>query len=230
MDGTLADRAYQGLRRKLATGELRAGQRIVNRTVAKELNVSQTPLREAVNRLASEGIVEYVPGAGAYVRVLGLQELLQLYDLREHLEPFAAALAAKHVTDAELLEMQSICDDWRRIARAIRDGGRAGATAAEMARWNDDEERFHTLLLGASRNRWLIAIARNLRLLAVAFAVQREHPQLLGLHAAAVTWREHVRILRALRRGDSDAAERILLQHVRNGRAYIVNSLQNRVR
>ncbi len=74
MEATLTDRAYLGLRRALASGELRAGQRIVNRTVAKESNVSQTPLREAINRLASEGIVEYVPGAGTYVSTISPAE------------------------------------------------------------------------------------------------------------------------------------------------------------
>jgi DNA-binding GntR family transcriptional regulator len=226
MESTLTDTAYKGLRAKLANGSLRAGQRIVNRTIAKELKISQTPLREAINRLASEGVVEYVPGAGAYVRSVTSQELLQLYDLRELIEPFAAASAARHIAEAELLEMSSICDDWRRIARQIRDSNRPAATAEEMARWNDNEEHFHTLLLQASRNPWLLSVARNLRLLSVAFAVQRENPQLLGLHEAAITWREHVRILRALSRHDAAAAERLVKQHVASGRNYVVKSLR----
>jgi DNA-binding GntR family transcriptional regulator len=227
MEGTLTDTAYKGLRAKLANGSLRAGQRIVNRTVARELNISQTPLREAINRLASEGIVEYVPGAGAYVRSITSQELLQLYDLRELIEPFAAASAARQIGEAELLEMGSICDDWRRIAREIRDGGRSTVTVEEMAQWNDNEEKFHALLFQASRNPWLLSIARNLRLLSVAFSVQRENPQLLGVHAAATTWREHVRIVRALRRHDAENAERLVRQHVASGRDYVVRSLRS---
>jgi len=230
METTLTDLAYQGLRQKLARGELRAGQRIVNRTVAKELKISQTPLREAINRLASEGVVEYVPGAGAYIRTVSRQDLLHLYDLREQLEPFAAAQAARNGTEAELLEMYGICDDWLRIARRIRDEGRPAATAEEMERWNDNEERFHALLLDASRNRWLVLIAKNLRLLSFAFAVQRKSPQLLGLHEAAVTWRDHLRIVRALGRRDAAAAERLLRQHVARGRAYVVRSLRTQER
>ena len=224
METTLADQAYKGLRLKLSRGELRVGQRIVNRTVAKELNISHTPLREAMNRLASEGVIEYVPGAGAYVRDISLAELLQLYDLREHIEPFAASLAARHVSDIELLQMKAVCDDWLRIARQIRERGTV-ATPEEMAQWNDNEERFHTLLLEASRNPWLIKISRNLRMLSVAFALQRHNPQLLGLREAAVTWREHVRIMRSLRRRDFAEAARVSAQHIRNGRAYIVSAL-----
>ena len=217
---------YWGLRRKLASGERRAGQRIVNRIMAKELNVSQTPLREAINRLASEGIVGYVPGAGAYVYTVNPQDLLQLYDRREHLEPFAAAQAARQVTEADLLELHRLCDDWLQIARTIRYEGRPAATADEMARWNDNEERFHALLLGAARNRWLvIMIAKNLRLLSFAF-VQRQSPQLLGLHEAAIAWREHRRIVQAMARHDADATERLVRQHVSRGRAYVVRSLR----
>jgi len=225
MESTLTEQAYRGLRQKLATGALRAGQRIVNRTISKELNVSQTPLREAINRLVSEGVVEYVPGAGAFVRKVTLQDLLQLYDLREHLEPFAADMAARHVTDGELLEMQAICDDWLRIARQIRQSGRSTATVEEMARWNDNEERFHGLVLAASRNRWLVSVVGNLRMLSMAFAIQRQNPQLLSLRGAAITWGEHLRIVRALRKRNGEAASRMSVQHIRNGRAYVVKAL-----
>ncbi|MBP7933331.1 MAG: GntR family transcriptional regulator [Phycisphaerae bacterium] len=226
MEPTLADRAYHGLRQKLVRGELQAGQRLVNRVIAKELRVSQTPLREAINRLVSEGVFEFVPGAGAYVHQIDFQELLQLYDLREHLEPFAARRAARHITDAELLEMEAICADWRRIARHIRDEGRTSATPDEMLRWNDNEERFHALLLLASRNRWLTAIVGNLRLLAMAFAVQRQNPQMLSLRAAAITWRDHARIVRTLRSGDEEQAEQMMRRHVAFGRSFVLESLQ----
>jgi DNA-binding GntR family transcriptional regulator len=226
MSSTLTDIAYMGLRRKLAAGELRAGQRIVNRTVARELNVSQTPLREALNRLASEGVVEYVPGAGAYVSTISRQELLDLYDLREHIEPFAAAQASRQITEAEVLELQGLCDDWLRIARAIRDDQRTAATVEEMVQWNDNEERFHAILLDASRNRWLVKITNNLRLLSFAFAVQRESPQMLGVHEAAITWRDHLRITRALLRRDAEAVELLLRRHIAAGRAHVVAALR----
>jgi DNA-binding GntR family transcriptional regulator len=227
MSSTLTDVAYEGLRQKLASGQLRAGQRIVNRTVAKELKVSQTPLREALNRLASEGIVEYVPGAGAFVSKISKQELLDLYDLREHIEPFAAAQAARQITEAEVLDLYGLCDDWLRIARKIRDDKRTSANAAEMARWNDNEERFHSLLLEASRNRWLVRMAKNFRLLSFAFAVQRDTPQLLSLHAAAVTWRDHLRIARAVGRHDEIGTENLVRNHIANGRAYVVQVLRS---
>jgi DNA-binding GntR family transcriptional regulator len=227
MSVTLTDVAYDGLRRKLASGELRAGQRIVNRTVAKELKVSQTPLREALNRLASEGVVEYIPGAGAYVSSISRQELLDLYDLREHIEPFAAAQAARQITEAEILELHNLCDDWLRIARAIRDDHRSKANPEEMARWNDNEERFHALLLDASRNRWLVRIVKNLRVLSFAFAVQRQSPQLLGLHEAAITWRDHLRIVRSLERRDAEGAERIVQKHIATGRGHMVRAFRS---
>ena len=99
----------------LTRGDLAPGTRLVNRSLAKELGISFTPLREAINQLASEGLVEYVPGGGAFVRRLDRHQLAQLYDLREALEPFAAAEAAKHITEHELEELRG---DLRGLARA----------------------------------------------------------------------------------------------------------------
>jgi DNA-binding GntR family transcriptional regulator len=63
-------------------------------------------------------------------------------------------------------------------------------------------------------------------LLSFAFAVQRQSPELLRLHEAAITWREHLRIVRALARHDAETTERLVREHVGRGRAYVVRSLR----
>ena len=167
-----------------------------------------------------------MPGAGAHVSSVSWQELLDLYDLREHIEPFAAAQAAQQITEAEILELHNLCDDWLRITRQIRDDHRTSANPDEMVQWNDNEERYHSLLVDASRNRWLVRIVKNLRVLAFAFAVRPQTPQLLGLHEAAVTWRDHLRIVRALERHDAEKAESLVQKHIAMGRAHMVRAFR----
>ena len=91
---TLGHKAYVQLRAKLAAGEFPPGSQLVNRTVSQSIGMSMTPVREAMARLASEGMIEHHPGSGTFVRKISRQEFAQLYDLREVLEPFAGRRSA----------------------------------------------------------------------------------------------------------------------------------------
>src|SRR4051812_47800858 len=133
---TLTDHAYDGLRRMVARGQLAPGSRLVNRTLAKSLKVSQTPVREAIGRLISEGVAELVPGAGAFVRRVELDDLMQLYDLRELIEPFAAGAAAKNASEYERASLAETCADWRDLVSTIGKSKKA-ASDEQVQRWND---------------------------------------------------------------------------------------------
>ncbi len=220
---TLARRAYDELRVRLARGDLPPGTRLVNRALAEELGTSFTPVREAINQLASEGLVEYVRGGGAYVRTLSRVELAQLYDLRENLEPFAAAEAAIHITQHELDELDHLLAEWRELIDEIAVNERAAATTEQASRWGANEERFHIALVRAARNRWLTKIVSDLLLVASAFAPVRTQPDLLTSEAAESTHRGHGRLVALLRARDSDGAREWMLEHIRIGRQYVLD-------
>lgn len=221
MESTLSEQAYRWLRNMIARGDLSPGTRLVSRKLAEQMGVSFTPAREAINRLAGEGMVEYVRGGGAFVRKVDRRELDQLYDLREAIEPFAAAEAARNISRHELDELQSLCDDWRRVAHKLRDSGQTSATPAQAERFVDIDERFHCVVVEASRNPWLCKIVSDIRFLAMVFGPRRSKPGLLTLAATAATLREHVRILRALRKSDSEAARALVLDSIRAGRKHM---------
>ena len=226
MKETLARRAYDQLRLKLARGELAPGSRLVNRALADELGISFTPVREAINQLASEGLVEYVRGGGAFVRRLDRRSLVELYDLREQLEPFAAAKAASHITEDEIAELQEICDDSHEIADSMRENETQVANEELALRWVANEERFHHVLIDASRNRWLTKIAKDLLLATQAFGPLLADPALLTLGAAASTWKGHSALVRLLHRRDADGARDWMIEHIRIGRAYVLEHLK----
>lgn len=215
---TLGLKAYDELRQMLVSGRLEPGMQLVNRKLADEIGMSMTPVREAVTRLASEGLVEHVPGAGAFVRRVTRQELAQLYDVREALEPVAAAQAATHTSAAEIAELRAIAAGSFAVMREIAAQPGRHADATLMNRWLDAERRFHEIVFEAARNRWLSKIAADMKLLAYGFSPQRRIPEFLTVAAAVQTWRGHRRLIRALETRDPARAAAISLAHVRDGR------------
>jgi DNA-binding GntR family transcriptional regulator len=225
---TLGHKAYVQLKAKLTAGEFPPGSQLVNRTVSQSIGMSMTPVREAVARLASEGIIHHIPGSGAFVRKISRQEFAQLYDLREVLEPFAAEQAAAHITANELAELRSVCRSWRSVIEAMIAGNQAHATPEQMRRWNDDERRFHDLIFKASRNTWLIKIAGDLQLMTFGFCPQRSVPEFLTPATARKAYRDHIRILKALRDRDAERIRTLTKRHIRVGRKRVLAHLDGR--
>ena len=217
MQVTFAQRAYEHIRDKLLSGEMTPGTRLVNRALAEEIGVSAIPVREAISRLASEGLVAHVSGAGAFVRQPDRQELIELYGLREALETHVVAEAARCITEEELAALEKICDDWQETVRELRAGRREHATRPQLARWVDNDERFHRLLLAAARNRLLSKVVAGQRLLTQVFGPMRRDPSVLTPDRAEATCRSHRDLVQALRRRDAEEARRCMSQQIRTG-------------
>jgi DNA-binding GntR family transcriptional regulator len=228
MEDTLAQRAYVALRKRLRSGQLAPGARLVNRSLAAELGFSFTPVREAISRLSSEGLVEHVPGAGAFVRKLDRQALAQLYDLRAILEPHAASEAAQHISAAELEELERVSAEFETMATALAESKRKTASARQREAWLQAEQRFHELLIEAARNPWLTKMAVDLRLLASIFSAQATVEALVTADVAAETWREHARLLEMLAARDAQAARTWMAAHVARGRQHVLSQYADR--
>jgi len=225
---TLGERAYHALLQRLRNGALKPGDQLVNRKLAADLGLSITPVREAIGRLASEGIIEYVRGGGAFVRTIGRQELAQLYDLRETIEPFAAAQAATNASAHDVDLMLSICRDWALLVEELRSQSGGRADEAWQNRWDDNEERFHNLLFESSRNLWLQQIARNLRIISAAFAWHRREPGLIDAESAALTCQDHLQLAHAVRDRKPAAARKLMQEHIAIGRTHVLDYFDRR--
>ncbi len=223
MEDTLAQKAYHELRERLRTGKLPPGTRLVNRTLAAELGFSFTPLREAISRLSSEGLVEHIPGSGAFVRRLERQDLAQLYDLRATLEPYAAAEAAKHISAVELEGLQQVCEELESVKLHLLERKPKAATARNRQAWLRAEERFHELLIEAARNPWLTKMAVELRLVSLVFASQLEDAKLLTYQVARRTCKEHALLLELLGKRDAPAAHDWMKAHILRGRTHVLS-------
>src|SRR6187431_3293853 len=118
---SLAQKAYEHLQESVLSGRLRSGTVISEAGLAKELGISRTPVGEAIRQLVREGLVEQVPRYGTIVRSIDRQELIDLYEMREALESFAAAKAATRITGPALERLQQFCDVMERIERELRE-------------------------------------------------------------------------------------------------------------
>jgi DNA-binding GntR family transcriptional regulator len=121
--GTLWDRAYVSLKSALLAGRLAPGERLVLRKVADDLGISLTPVRDAVNRLVAEKVLEHGglgPAGGAVVPLLSADQFSQLMTVRSSLEPLAAAAAAAHATKAELDAVESFVVEMKRSVKENR--------------------------------------------------------------------------------------------------------------
>lgn len=226
MQKTLTEKTYQQLRRKVLRGELPGGSQLVNRTLAEEFDVSLAPVREAIHRLATDGLVEHIPGAGAFVRSMSLEELDELYVLRDAVESCAAAEAARNVSDRQLEALDEVCRDFDELVRAIRSRPSRTADDDLLDRWLDAEERFHSVVVDAARNRLLSKVIHKHRALSQTFGIQRHRDTILTLAVAEDTVRGHAAIAAALRERDSAKAHRCMSEHIQAGRQTVLKHLR----
>ena len=186
------------LREQILTGALPRGARLPQETIAAELGVSRTPLREALRRLASEGLVTLQPNHGATVSGVDFNDMNAAWVARLAIEPFAARLAAERREPAELQRMQTAIDEQR--------------SALNPADGLDANREFHLALVAASGNNHLAHFAELLWVTRISFAIyaaQASEPE--GVEAWA---HEHEQILAALTAGDADLAEQITRTHL----------------
>jgi DNA-binding GntR family transcriptional regulator len=105
---TMQDTVVAALRARILRGDLKPGQRIIERVIAGELAISKTPVREALTQLEGEGWVKITPHKGAIVTALSLKELKEIYLVRIHLEGLATRLAAERISEATVQTLRAL--------------------------------------------------------------------------------------------------------------------------
>src|ERR1700757_1122654 len=123
--GSMRDRAYTYIQRKIASGELKPDAPISEVPLAKELNMSRTPVREALNQLVTEGLLEQIPNRGTLVVQLKRRGIVEFFELREALEVYSArrvALLPLHPVDLD--RWQSFSNEVLQLKSELEKSGR----------------------------------------------------------------------------------------------------------
>lgn len=226
MPTTLAERAYRHIREKLSDGGFAPGKQLVNRVLADEIGVSVIPVREAIHRLASEGLIDHVPGAGAFVREPDREQLNNLYVLRDAVESCAAGEAAQNITSFQLEELEAILHEARWIAGELSKDPGKFANRLQMNAWLDNEQRFHELLVESARNPLLAKVIHEYRAISEIFDAQRHDPHLLTAEVADYTCAGKGELIEALRQHDSQRARQLMSEQIQRGRKQVLQHLR----
>lgn len=136
---------YAAVKARAAAFDIRPGERINEVALARELEASRTPLREALNRLVAERLIDFVPGQGFFCRSLDVDGIGQLYELRRALEELSIRLACQRATDAEL---QALAAEY--------DGDGAQVNGKTIGELTARDEAFHLAIAGLSGNDELV--------------------------------------------------------------------------
>jgi DNA-binding GntR family transcriptional regulator len=199
-EGTsLSERAYQRLRSAIQSGELKPGQRVMEVEVAEWLEMSRTPVRDALRRLEAEGMLNMEPRTGLVVASISRQAMLELYFIREVLEGTAARLCARQASDFEIMELEEL------VKREAQLEGNYEA----LARHN---QLFHDAIRRGAHNRYLekslAAVNDSMCLLGPS--------QMLLPQRAEMAKAEHAELLRYIKAREPDGAEAAARRHVRS--------------
>lgn len=106
----IRDIVHEGLRKTIISGAIPVGERIVEKEYADRLNISRTPVREALRKLEMEELVEYVPRIGVVVKRITREDVIEIYRIRQHLEVLAAISSMENITSEEIGEMEKLLD------------------------------------------------------------------------------------------------------------------------
>jgi DNA-binding GntR family transcriptional regulator len=197
---TLWQRVYDHLRGEILDGGLEPGTELVEVALSEQLGVSRGPLREAIGRLAAEGLVTVRPRRGAVVRSLSEEEFLELYQVREALEGMAVKLAVPRLASEEL---EALAELNREMDEHAARNEVEAFFRANLA--------FHARFLEACGNTKLQQIYQQL--LDQIGRYRMRSLRLRGNLGRSVS--EHAAILRAAKRGDAERAAQLMADHIR---------------
>jgi DNA-binding GntR family transcriptional regulator len=207
----LPDRIHATLKHRILTCTMLPGSRIVEKALCAEMQVSRTPLREALNRLALEGLITIAPYRGYAITPLTIGGFRELCEVRRILESEAAALAAQRATDEDIRRLEGL---------------------AELRYRREDRQTYEKYLRANSAfHLALVRCTRNLRLESMVMAAldQHQRPLYMGLGVGVdgkASTAEHHAIIDALRRRSSAKVRKVMLEHITRGEDRIAKALE----
>lgn len=202
----LGEKVYEALRDQIVTCELAPGSPLTVVELARQFGVSLTPVRDALNRLAAEGLVEDVARKGYFVARLDPEEIADLLDARRLIELAAVEQGIDLVASEQLIEMRRLFEEMRQLFDAE-------GQCLDYAEFSRRDSQFHLLVVGTARNRRLLQIYRQLSVHLHIFRTNLAAQG--GYRRKLASVQEHQEILDAFEARDLPALKAALSNHVR---------------
>lgn len=187
------------MRDAILKGELGAGDRLIETEVASQLEVSRTPVREAMRMLEKEGLVEYAPRRGIFVSAFTRQDIIEVYSVRAALEALAVSFSVTNITPAEVQQLKDTVAEMRDYT----DSGNIGALCQSAKRYND-------ILVESCRASRLIGLISTYQ----GYLSRFRAVTLGGKERSLQALREHEEIILAVERKDAAKAQELVKEHL----------------
>lgn len=196
-----AERAYKAIRDGILEGVYPPGERLLEETLAIELGVSRTPVREALRTLQGDGFVEFTPNHGARVIAWAAEELEEMFELRAILEGYAAGLAATNRKPHHIDRLRALADEMQSVGRQ---GG------SDLDRIGELNGQFHDMITEASGNRLLGNLLSNVKLVSLMHRTFHRYTATQLARSLA----HHQELVDAIEHGDAVWAKSVMQSHV----------------
>jgi DNA-binding GntR family transcriptional regulator len=210
-ESSLTEQVYRNLRHGIITGAIRSGTRLVETTLASEMKVSRTPVREALQKLALEGFLYSIPRAGYIVEDTSESDIKDLFTTRTAVEKIAVKWAIEKITPEELQRLEM---NLQKTDEALN----SGATESMM----DLDAEFHQIIYRAARSKTLYKISQTLSDHTLRFRLACIHVPELAQRAR----QGHMKIFQAIQARDTAAAEEMVEDHLDTVTEDILNHLE----
>jgi DNA-binding GntR family transcriptional regulator len=207
---TLSDQIYDYLRGEILTGRVLPGERLDLGELVERLKVSKMPVKEAIGRLATEGLLDVQAQRGTFVSRVDPRDLAETFEVRRALEMLAGELAAEHVTKADLEKLRGL------IA--------AMEKSTDVARHLELNFEFHGLIVALSGNRKLSETYHRLRVPIQVAAIHYRSEN--WMERIAQEQKEHRAIVRALEQKDAEATSRAIGEHIKRGGSSLLKDVE----
>lgn len=213
---SLHEQTYQALRTSILSGELASGDRLVETQLAEQLQVSRTPIREAIRQLQREELVTADSSGGLRVTTISTSDAAQLYDCRIALEQLAVVGACEKANALQLKKLEQYVVSAQKLPKSKS----SGLNSFQLL---DLDYQFHRLIAESSGNTWLVSLLEQVFSKMVLLRIQttRYNPEVLEIRD------EHQQIYEAIAQRNVAAATQAIQNHLSASKVRVVQEIQN---
>ena len=209
---SLRQQVYQALKQIILKGELASGERVIETKLAQQLQVSRTPIREAIGQLKREQLIVSKDNGGFKVATLSARDAAQLYDCRIALEQLSVQGACEQITSKQLKQLE----------KYVVLAEKSQSSKSNPSKLLEIDYRFHHLIAESSSNQWLLAMLEQVfdKMALLRVQTTKHNPQVLEIRL------EHREVYQAIALKDSEMAQATIKLHLMSAKARVVKELE----
>lgn len=212
---SLRQQVYEALKRIILQGDLASGERVIETKLAKQLEVSRTPIREAIGQLKREQLIVSKPNGGFMVATLSVRDAAQLYDCRIALEQLSVEGACQKIADKQLKQLEKYVVLAEKLVKSQ-------SNKLNILKLLEVDYQFHHLIAASSGNQWLLTLLEQVfdKMALLRVQTTKHNPQVLEIRL------EHREIYNAIALRDSELAKATVKLHLMSSKARVVKELE----